>query len=186
MMHRLLLLAALAASPALAADSATGYAVDADRSSITFTGHSTFHDFSGTARVKQGSFTIAGDRASGSIEVDATSMDTKKAGRDKDMHAHMESATYPVIRFSVASVTKSERGLVARGTWTMHGVDKEMEVPIAITEGASPALTASFVVNFNDFKVTVPRNFGMKVDPKVDVRVELALKAADPEPVKPP
>jgi hypothetical protein len=26
----------------------------------------------------------------------------------------------------------------------------------------------------------------MKVDPKVDVRVELVLKAADPEPVKPP
>ncbi len=151
------------------------YTVDPEASTVSFTGHSTLHDFSGTAKVKAGTVTLDGDHSQGSIEVDATSMDTKSTGRDKDMHKDMDSATFPIIRFALSSVTGAGDALIANGTWSMHGIDKPMDIPFKLATDGKTTLSASFSVNFNDFKVVVPRNFGMKVDPKVDVRVDLTL-----------
>ncbi|MBA3707429.1 MAG: YceI family protein [Planctomycetes bacterium] len=169
------------AAAVTAAEPAT-YVVDPAASTVSFTGHSTFHDFTGTAQVKAGTVTIDGEHSQGAIEVDAASMDTKREGRDKDMHKDMDSATYPIIRYTLSSVTGSGEAMVAHGTWSMHGVDKLLDIPFKMETAGKTTLSASFPLNFNDFKVVVPRNFGMKVDPKVDVRVELALT---PSPAKP-
>ncbi|MBA2480104.1 MAG: YceI family protein, partial [Planctomycetes bacterium] len=160
------------AAPTWAAQS---YTVDPKTSKVAFTGHSTFHDFQGTAKVTKGTITLDGERSSGAVVVDATTMDTEKKGRDQDMHAKMETAKHPSILFTLTKVSGPADAPVAHGTWSMHGVDKQLEIPFRISGDASPRLSATFKVNFNDFRVIVPRNFGMKVDPSVDVSVELAL-----------
>jgi polyisoprenoid-binding protein YceI len=152
------------------------YAIDPDASRIAFTGHSTLHDFSGTAKVKQGQLTIDGDRLSGFVTVDARTMNTRDAHRDKDMHADMAVDRYPEISFTVTEITGIGDHLTAHGTWSMHGVDRPLAIPVTRINGEAPRLVSAFQLNFNDFGIEVPPKLGMKVRPQIDITVNLLFR----------
>jgi polyisoprenoid-binding protein YceI len=147
------------------------------QSSIRFAGTSTLHDFAGTAAVTAGSFSVAAGAVGGSIVVDATTMDTKDKERDAEMHHdHMESAKFPLIRFDLTAFTRSAAGGSATGSWTMHGVSRQLTVPVTLQEGANPTLTASFPIDMRDWSITPPRKFlVVSVDPTITVTISLAL-----------
>jgi polyisoprenoid-binding protein YceI len=146
-------------------------------SSIRFAGTSTLHDFAGTAKVAAGAFCLAAGAVGGAIVVDATTMDTRDKDRDAELHHdHMESVKFPVIRFDLTAFTRTAAGGSATGSWTMHGVSRQISVPVTLQEGAKPTLTATFAIDMRDWSITPPRKFlVVSVDPGITVTIALAL-----------
>jgi polyisoprenoid-binding protein YceI len=162
------------------------YRILPDGSTVGFAGSSTIHDFTGTAQVIGGSFSLKPSHVAGFIEVDCTSMNTKDADRDAEMHKdHMESAKYPRIRFDVTAFTPgadASTGSV-QGTWTMHGASRPMQIPVTMTLGAKPRLHASFPIDMRLWAITPPKKLlVISVDPMITVTVDLTLAADDAAP----
>ncbi len=157
------------------------------QSSVRFAGTSTLHDFAGSATISAGSFCLADGAVSGAIVVDATSMDTKDKERDAEMHHdHMESAKYPLVRFDLTAFTRTAAGGTAIGSWSMHGVSRQLSVPVTLTEGANPHLTASFAIDMRDWSITPPRKLlVVSVDPAITVTIDLVLTPGLTAPVAP-
>jgi polyisoprenoid-binding protein YceI len=153
------------------------WTVVAGQSSVHFAGTSTLHDFSGTAAITSGAFCLAAGAVGGAIVVDATTMDTKDKDRDAEMHHdHMESVKFPLIRFDLIAFTRTIAGGSATGSWSMHGVSRQLTVPVKLQEGAKPTLTATFTLDMRDWSITPPRKFlVISVDPAITVTIDLAL-----------
>lgn len=149
---------------------------------ITFHGSSTLHDFDGTAVVSGGAISLVPGAESGWVEVDAKSMQTGNESRDEKMHdEHMTVAAHPAIRFELTALQRSSAGVVARGTWTMHGVSRTLEIPVTLpTAGAAePRLTARFPIDMRQWSIPVPSAaLVVRVDPVVQVAVDLRLEPA--------
>ena len=89
-----------------------------------------FSDFEGTIRFDQAS----PEKSSVSFTIQTTSIDTREADRDK----HLRSADffavdeYPTITFTSTRVRKiSANQFEVVGTLTIHGVGKEITVPVS-------------------------------------------------------
>ena len=120
---------------AIAADR---YTVDPVHTSISFTVphlvinrvHGQFGEFSGTILYDEQ------DPSKSSVEViiQAASITTANADRDKHLRSpdFFDVATYPTITFHSTQVEPRGEGYVCRGTLTMRGVSKEIEIPFAI------------------------------------------------------
>ncbi len=148
-----------------------------ERSHVHFAGTSTLHDFAGSAAITSGAFCLAAGAVGGAIVVDAATMDTKDKERDAEMHHdHMESAKYPVIRFDLTAFTRTAAGGNATGSWTMHGVSRQLTIPVTLREGAAPTLTATLIIDMRDWSIAPPRKFlVVSVDPAITVTLDLAL-----------
>jgi polyisoprenoid-binding protein YceI len=153
------------------------YRVVPDGSHVTFAGKSTIHDFTGTAVVAKGAFRLAAADAAGFIVVDATTMDTRDHDRDAQMHQEvMESATYPSIRFDVRRFTPSGDGGTVQGTWTMHGVTRDLAVPVTLNAGEHPRLTGTIIIDIRQWRIRPPSKLlVITVDPVITVSIDLAL-----------
>ena len=66
--------------------------------------------------------------------IKATSIDTGIERRDNHLRTadFFEVEKYPEITFKSSSVVKKGKGYVARGTFTMRGVSKEIDLPFVI------------------------------------------------------
>ena len=101
---------------------------------------------------------IAGDPADPAgakvrVEIDATSIDTSNAKRDKHLQSadFFDAAQYPKIVFTGSSVRRQGDQVVVKGTLTMHGVSKELEIPFRAAEGMNGAGTHPW-----SYRATVP------------------------------
>jgi polyisoprenoid-binding protein YceI len=132
----LVTLGALAAdTPAPAAAGAT-YNVDAVHSSVGFKVRHLVGKVPGN--FKEFSGTIVGDpkdptNASITLTIKAASITTDNEGRDKHLNSpdFFDTAKYPEITFKSAKITaKGGDQYEVAGTFTMHGVSKEIVVPV--------------------------------------------------------
>lgn len=174
------LFALLIAAGLTAAD---GWKVSPTGSTVTWHGSSTLHDFDGTATVTAGAIDLSAGKEAGWVEVSATSMQSGSAGRDKKMHAdHLASATHGTIRFALARLERKPDGIIAHGTWTMHGVARTLSMPVVLPDAAAakPVLTAAFTIDMRRWDIPVPSTaLVIRVDPLVKVVVSLALERDD-------
>jgi len=71
-------------------------------------------------------------RSSVSVTIRATSLDTNNEARDKDLRsdAFFDVEKYPVITFRSRRIERREGGFTAIGTLTLHGVSKEVTIPL--------------------------------------------------------
>jgi polyisoprenoid-binding protein YceI len=61
---------------------------------------------------------------------------------------------HPTIEFVTTAVTKTDKGMDLKGNFTMHGVTKEITIPIVkLGEGPSP---------FGDYRAGFLAQFGLK------------------------
>lgn len=69
------------------------------------------------------------------VVIQATSIDTGIDGRDEHLRTKdfFEVDTYPEITFVSKSIVKTDVGYIANGDFTMHGVTKNMALPILKT-----------------------------------------------------
>jgi polyisoprenoid-binding protein YceI len=151
------------------------------KSSVKFTLGDTIHTVHGEFDVKRGSihFNPNTGAISGEVVVDATSGHTGNSMRDRKMHKDiLESASNPEIVFrpdrvdgKVAGQGKSN--IQAHGTFTIHGADHEITIPIEV-ELAQDHWTATghFVVPYQKWGIKNPSTFILRVSESVEIDVQ--------------
>ncbi|MGH0032468.1 MAG: YceI family protein [Myxococcota bacterium] len=156
---------------------------------ISFELDSTLHRVHGAARLEEGSirFDPAGGPASGSIVVDATSLDTDNGLRDAQMHGKvLESERYPRREFvperlSVVSREAAQADVVVDGTLRMHGGEWPLAIPARVSaEGGAWRIGGSFVVPYVEWGMRDMSNFLLSVDPEVVVHLDARVPAPAP------
>jgi len=87
-----------------------------------------FDDFSGTLMFDP----AEPARSSVSVTIRAASLDTNNEMRDKDLRsdAFFDVAKYPLITFRSSRIERRSDGFAVAGTLTLHGVSKEVTVPL--------------------------------------------------------
>ena len=127
-------------------------------------------------------------KSSVSVVIKAASIDTGINQRD----AHLRTADffdvekYPEITFQSKRIEKRANQLVVVGTFTMHGVSREIELPFTTTGVNKDTTTGKMNVGYSARLMLNRRDFGMNwhhptlqnfVGDDVDVEIELITKA---------
>jgi polyisoprenoid-binding protein YceI len=105
------------------------------------------------------------------------------AGGNKTMNGHMRKAlkaeTSPEIRFVLKSYAVNSEASELKGTLTIAGVTKDIEIPASIVEqGGMVRVKASEVINMKDYGVKPPSLMmgTMKVKEVVTVGFDVVIK----------
>lgn len=107
--------------------------------SLSFDGHSTLGDFTGTTTTVTGEMTGAATLASvrGWVEAPVKSLVTGNSHRDRDLNKSMESDQFPTLRFELAEVVPGEAkgdsvAVTLHGSFLIHGVKQPAVVPATV------------------------------------------------------
>jgi polyisoprenoid-binding protein YceI len=159
-------------------------------SRVGFDAKSTLHDFSGVTSDVSGAFTARlsapGREVTGEVRASATTLDTGLADRNTEMAGTLDSAKFPTLTFRLASFqaaqtdpkTLASTG-TGRGTLTIHGVAREVSVPlrISVDDARRVVVEGEVTVRMTEFGVTPPRKVVITVDDAVKVWVALRARA---------
>ena len=128
---------------------------------LSFDGDATAGDFVGTTTSVSGQLQGGANLTAvkGWVEAPVQTLKTGNGRRDKDLNKSMESAQYPNIRFDLAGVT-AQGGTpdsvpaMLHGTFTIHGVTRNVEVPGTIEfRGHEARVLAQFPLNLKDYRI---------------------------------
>jgi polyisoprenoid-binding protein YceI len=152
---------------------------------LSFDGHATMGDFTGTTSTVTGQLTGAPDISSvrGWVEAPVQSLKTGDRKRDKDLNKSMESGTFPNLRFDLnrISATKSAGDSVPvtlHGTLTIHGVTRRLELPGRIEfQGANARVHSDFPLSLKDYGIGgLSKMLGiLKMHENIEVHVDLVF-----------
>ena len=128
---------------------------------------------------------VAKSSVSASIKV--VSIDTGIHDRDEDLRSDsfFDAAKYPTIIFESKRVEKHGDHLVATGTLTMHGVSREITLPIVLTGTFTDPATKKQVTGFGTNITLNRRDYGINwehsamatfVGDNVEVEIEVLTK----------
>jgi polyisoprenoid-binding protein YceI len=179
---------------AFAFDRRQRFAIVPSLSRVGFDAKSTLHDFSGVTTAIEGEFTSnlarPGAGGGGFVKVLSSSLDTGVEGRDESMRAILEPSKFPELRFDWsafdhASVDAEAHKVAgtARGTLTIHGVAREIAMPVNISVDASKrlAIDGQMKLKLSDFGVKPPSKLGLiSVEDEVTVWIALRARALGP------
>ncbi len=122
--------------------------------------------------------------------IKAESIDTGIAARDEHLRKpdFFDVEKFPQITFKSSRVEKKGSMLMVHGTFTMHGVSKEIVLPITMTgklvdpatKQTSYGFSASLKLNRNDYGISYQRK-GAENFLGNEVEIELALLARPPK-----
>ena len=124
--------------------------------------------------------------------IKAASIDTGIERRDNHLRNpdFFEVEKYPEISFKSSRVEKKGKQLIAHGTFTMHGVSKEIALPFTIN-GVQPGgkasttvlgLTARTTINRRDFGINYSRQDNPTfLGDNVEIELNLVTRAASPD-----
>ena len=150
---------------------------------LSFDGHATVGDFTGTTRRVTGRLTGAPELSGvkGWVEAPVQELKTGDTKRDKDLNKSMESSKYPNLRFELTSITAQPSGgdsipVVLHGTFDIHGVTRRVELPGSIAfQGSRARVRSDFPLNLKDYKIGgLSKMLGMlKMHENIEVHVDL-------------
>lgn len=96
---------------------------------------------------------------------------------------YMESSKFPKATFSgkiietVNTSTLKTQQVRAKGKLTIHGVSKEVTIPVKLTKSGTKVLANSqFKVKLADYSISIPRIVSKKLSDNIDVEVNCELK----------
>ncbi len=163
--------AAIAALPAqeskpAASASGSSYKVDSVHSSVVFrVTHANVSPFWGMFTSPSGSFTLDSadpTKSSFNISIQADNVVTGNEKRDNHLRSpdFFNAKQYPTIAFISSSVAKGEGDtLLVTGTMDLHGVKKELTIPVVITGKAAgqggrerAGIEATMTIKMSDFE----------------------------------
>jgi polyisoprenoid-binding protein YceI len=151
------------------------------KTTVKFTLGDTIHTVHGEFDLKRGAihFDPATGVISGEIVIDATSGRTGNSMRDRKMHKDiLESAANPEIVFRPDRVdgkvaVHGKSTIQVHGTFSIHGADHEMTVPIDVDMAQNQwSATGHFVVPYQKWGIKNPSNFILRVSESVEIEVE--------------
>jgi polyisoprenoid-binding protein YceI len=122
--------------------------------------------------------------------IKAASINTGIERRDAHLRNpdFFEVEKYPEITFQSKSIEKKGKQLIAHGTFTMHGVSKEIALPFTIN-GVQPAkdgktvlgITARTVINRRDYNINYSRQDNPTfLGDNIEIVLSLSTRAAAP------
>lgn len=184
----------VAVGPATAAAAAI-YTISpgAEASRITFTSKAPMETFQGRTHEVSGTIEIAPGDGADTVRVRAVvPMATLETGitlRDRHMREnHLETDRFPEGRFEGEGVAaRAPEGgpgaLTLRGTLTLHGVAREVEIPATwSTDASGVRIEASFPVALADHAIPRPGFLAMKLGEVQRVDVSLRAEPRAPAP----
>ncbi|HET6266647.1 MAG TPA: YceI family protein [Acidobacteriota bacterium] len=184
-MKRLLCLAFILVCAFVSAESQK-YDISPPLSSLTFDVSAQVHQVHGTSNAFSG--TITGDpaditTASITVSLDPSTFDTQDKARDQVMREKsLETDKYPAVAFVSKAVEATSKQLepdkplsaTIKGTLKLHGMDKEMSVPVTITLHENQ-ITAEgdMALKLDDWNIFRPRVvlFKLQNDIKIHFKV---------------
>jgi polyisoprenoid-binding protein YceI len=153
---------------------------------LSFDGHATVGDFTGTTTTVSGELKGANQLAAvrGSVEAPVQSLKTGDSRRDKDLNKSMESKKYPNIRFDLERIAPAGTGqenvpVILHGTMTIHGVTRPVELSGTIQfQGTTARVRSDFPLNLKDYSIGgLSKMLGMlKMDENIEVHVDLVFQ----------
>jgi polyisoprenoid-binding protein YceI len=159
--------------------------LDPAHSSVHWTVDSSLHTVHGTFALKSGTvhFDPETGKAGGEIVVLATSGESGNGSRDARMHREiLETAKYPEVVFRPTQV-KGKVGQSAAsdvklsGVFSIHGADHDLTALVhAEFMGDGWHGTSNFDVPYVKWGIKNPSNFLLKVNPVVNVEIEMSGK----------
>jgi polyisoprenoid-binding protein YceI len=118
------------------------------------------------------------------FEVELASFDTGIGKRNRDMRDVLSTKKWPkaVFKGEIAQhrpdSTANTYIAKAKGTFSMHGVEHKIEVPVQITiEDGHSTITAAFTVRLEDYAIEAPSLIAfVKMSEEVAVSVRLTME----------
>jgi polyisoprenoid-binding protein YceI len=153
---------------------------------LSFDGHATVGDFTGTTNTVAGQITGAPDISGvrGWVEAQVHSLKTGDRKRDKDLNKSMESSKYPNLRFDLNRITAKESAgdsipVTLYGTLTIHGVTRRLELPGTIEfKGTNARVRSDFPLNLKEYGIGgLSKMLGiLKMHENIEVHVDLVFQ----------
>jgi polyisoprenoid-binding protein YceI len=152
---------------------------------LSFDGHATPGDFTGTTTTVTGEMTGGESLGSvrGWVEAPVKTLDTGNGRRDRDLNKSMESDEYPTMRFELDGVavegTAGDSAAVRlRGKLTLHGVAREVVLPGRLWKvGRALRLRSDFPIDLGDYEIGgLSKMLGMlRMQEGIEVHVNLTF-----------
>jgi polyisoprenoid-binding protein YceI len=151
-----------------------------------------FDDFTGTIQVDRANPTASAVE----LKINAATLNTAHPGRDKHLRSadFFDVEKYPEITFKSTKITpKGQNAYDVTGQFTMHGVTKEITVPVSFLGfmGSGPTekagFSADFTLNRKDYGIVWNRALdagGTVLGDEVFISVN--IEANPPKPAAPP
>jgi len=152
---------------------------------LSFDGHATVGDFTGTTTTLTGEMSGGPGLAAihGWVEAPVSSLVTGKGKRDADLNKSMESDRFPVIRFELdsltpARVTGDTTEVTLHGRFMIHGVTREADLPGRVLLGGTAArVWANTPLNLKDYRIGgLSKMLGvLKMHENIEVHVDVTF-----------
>jgi polyisoprenoid-binding protein YceI len=157
---------------------------------LSFDGHATAGDFTGTTTTVSGQVVGAPDLTGvrGWVEAPVQTLKTGNGKRDRDLNKSMETDKYPKMRFDLSRVTRrgaseDSVGVVLHGQLRIHGVTREVELPGSLQlSGSQARLRTDFPLNLKDYHIGgLSKLLGMlKMYEEIEVHADLMFRLDQP------
>ena len=180
--RRLLLALVLLASRSLSAQ-VYSFELDAAETAIDFVVDATLHKVHGTAKALRGQVRIdsEGGQSDGEVVVDALSLETGNARRDKQMHRRvLESETFPEIVLVIDGLmgqfeAEMSGDLEVSARLRLHGGEHPLTLPVSVEAGAGRLrFQTRFVVPYVAWGLKNPSKLLLRVGKEVEVSIDAA------------
>jgi polyisoprenoid-binding protein YceI len=184
----LALAAALAGAPPALAQGGPVPAAAVKSGTLSFDGHGTPGDFTGTTSTVSGEMT-GGDSLGavrGWVEAPVRTLVTGNDRRDRDVNKSMESEKYPTIRFELHGVTTAAGApdsmpVTLQGALAIHGVTRDVALPGFVRrDGTALRVRTDFPLNLKDYQIGgLSKMLGMlKMNEHIVVHVDVTFAPA--------
>jgi len=165
------------------------YHLEEGQGQVRFDAKAFMHDFTGKTSKVRGIIRLADPErlteGEACIRVDAASLDTNNSTRDDTMRKdHLETARFPTIAFllkSLEGITPQPSGweFAAKGTLSLHGVSREILLPIrARKAGDVIRMTGQVPLKMTDYGIRIPKFLLFAVEDQVVVSFDVTAKRA--------
>jgi polyisoprenoid-binding protein YceI len=158
---------------------------------LSFDGHATAGDFTGKTSAVTGQLTGAPELSAvhGWVEAPVESLKTGDRRRDKDLNKSMESSRYPKLRFELSRISPKQSSgdsipVSLLGTFVLHGVARQVELPAVIEfRGSTARVRSDFPLNLKDYHIGgLSKMLGLlKMNENIEVHVNLDFDLAHPK-----
>jgi polyisoprenoid-binding protein YceI len=128
---------------------------------LSFDGHATAGDFTGSTGEVTGQFSGAADLTGtrGWVEAPVSTLKTGNKRRDKDLNKSMESDKYPTIRFDLQQLRRlggsaDSAAVNLHGELKIHGVTRQVDLPATVRLTHTDAQVHSdFPLSLKDYRI---------------------------------
>ncbi len=154
---------------------------------LSFDGHATVGDFTGTTTTVTGEMTGGQSLAAvrGWVEAPVKTLATGNGKRDRDLNKSMESNKHPTMRFELTDVMPGEAradtaGVELHGKLTLHGRTRDVTLPARVwKDDTALRVRTDFPLDLGDYEIGgLSKMLGvLRMNERIEVHVDLTFAA---------